>query len=131
VSSDSSRIAYVTVDLFARGNKLVVADADGGNPQEVVITGPRIPDIKDAPLFSADGHSLERSAGYHKADSCSRLTHPLRACIIPCASTPAVGFWGSCLSIYQLPLSQATSVRTPRAHGEVNDWSIKNEIRNY
>ena len=62
VSPDSSRIAYVTVDLFARGNKLFVADADGSNAREVVITGPRIPDIKDAPLFSADGQSLIFSA---------------------------------------------------------------------
>lgn len=62
VSPDSSRIAYVTVELFSRGNKLFVADADGSNPQEVVITGPRIPDIKDAPLFSADGQSLIFSA---------------------------------------------------------------------
>ena len=62
VSPDSSRIAYVTVELFTRGNKLFVADADGSNAQEVVITGPRIPDIKDAPLFSADGESLIFSA---------------------------------------------------------------------
>jgi Tol biopolymer transport system component len=62
VSPDSSRIAYVSVDLFTRGNKLFVADADGSNAQEVAITGPRIPDIKDAPLFSADGRSLIFSA---------------------------------------------------------------------
>jgi WD40 repeat protein len=62
LSPDSSQIAYVTVDLFSRGNKLVVASADGGDPQEVVITGPRLPDIKDAPLFSADGQSLIFSA---------------------------------------------------------------------
>ena len=62
VSSDSSRIAYVTVELFTLGNKLFVADADGSNAQEVVITGPRIPDIKDAPLFSADDQSLLFSA---------------------------------------------------------------------
>ena len=62
VSPDASQIAYVTVDLFARGNKLFVADADGRNAREVVITGPRIPDIKDAPLFTADSQSLIFSA---------------------------------------------------------------------
>jgi Tol biopolymer transport system component len=62
LSPDSTRIAYVTVDLFTPGNKLFVADADGSNAQEVMITGPRIPDIKDAPLFSADGQSLLFSA---------------------------------------------------------------------
>jgi Tol biopolymer transport system component len=62
VSPDSSQITYVTVDLFARGNKLFVADADGSNPREVKITGPRLPDIKDAPIFSTDGQSLIFSA---------------------------------------------------------------------
>lgn len=62
ISPDSSRIAYVTVDLFESGNKLFVADANGSNAREVVITGPRVPDIKDAPLFSADGLSLIFSA---------------------------------------------------------------------
>lgn len=62
VSPDSSRIAYVTVDLFESVNKLFIANADGSQAQEVVITGPRIPDIKDAPLFSADGQSLIFSA---------------------------------------------------------------------
>ena len=62
VSPDSTRIAYVSVDLFSRSNKLFVADADGGNAKEVVITGPRIPDIKDAPLFMADNESLIFSA---------------------------------------------------------------------
>jgi Tol biopolymer transport system component len=62
ISPDSSQITYVTVDLFARGNKLFVADADGGNAREVEITGPRLPDIKDAPIFSADGQSLIFSA---------------------------------------------------------------------
>lgn len=62
VSPDSSRITYVAVDLFLPGNKLFIANADGDNAQEVVITGPRIPDIKDAPLFSADGQSILFSA---------------------------------------------------------------------
>jgi hypothetical protein len=58
VSPDSSQITYVTVDLFRRENKLFVANADGGNAREVVITGPQLPDIKDAPIFSADGQAL-------------------------------------------------------------------------
>ena len=62
VSPDSSQITYVTVDLFQRGNRLYIADADGSNAREVEITGPRLPDIKDAPMFSADGQSLIFSA---------------------------------------------------------------------
>ena len=62
ISPDSSQITYVTVDLFSRGNKLFVANADGSNAHEVEVTGPRLPDIKDAPVFSADGQSLIFSA---------------------------------------------------------------------
>ncbi|HEX9386781.1 MAG TPA: hypothetical protein VF918_10720 [Anaerolineales bacterium] len=62
LSPDSSHIAYVSVDLFTRGNKLFVADANGENAHEIKITGPRIPDIKDAPIFSPDGQSLIFSA---------------------------------------------------------------------
>jgi Tol biopolymer transport system component len=62
ISPDSSQITYVTVDLFTRGNKLFLANADGSNAHEVEITGPRLPDIKDAPIFSADGQSLIFSA---------------------------------------------------------------------
>jgi Tol biopolymer transport system component len=62
LSADSSRIAYVSVDLFSRRNKLFVADADGRNAHEIVITGPRLPDIKDAPIFSPDGQSIIFSA---------------------------------------------------------------------
>ena len=62
VSPDSSQVTYVTVDLFKRGNQLFVADADGSNAREVEITGPRLPDIKDAPIFSADGGSIIFSA---------------------------------------------------------------------
>lgn len=62
LSPDSSHIAYVSVDPFTSGNKLFVADADGENLREVKITGPRTPDIKDAPIFSLDGLSLLFSA---------------------------------------------------------------------
>jgi Tol biopolymer transport system component len=62
ISPGSSQITYVTVDLFTGGNKLFVANADGSNAHEVEITGPRLPDIKDAPIFSADGQSLTFSA---------------------------------------------------------------------
>jgi Tol biopolymer transport system component len=62
ISPDSSQMTYVTVDLFTRRNKLFIADIDGGNAREVEILGPGLPDIKDAPIFSADGQSLIFSA---------------------------------------------------------------------
>lgn len=62
VSSDSSQIAYIAVDLFLRYNKLYIADADGKNAHEVVLTGQQIPEVKDAPIFSPDGQTLLFSA---------------------------------------------------------------------
>jgi len=62
LSPDSSQITYISVDLFARDNKLFVADADGNHAHEVVLKGPQIPDIQDAPIFAPDGQSILFSA---------------------------------------------------------------------
>jgi WD40 repeat protein len=62
LSSDSSHIAYISVDLFSRENKLYIADSNGENAHEVVLKGQQLPDIKDAPVFSPDGQSLLFSA---------------------------------------------------------------------
>ena len=58
LSPDSSRLVYISVDPFSITHELVIADADGGNAQELVISGPYVPDIKDAPIFSPDGGSI-------------------------------------------------------------------------
>ena len=62
LSSDSSRLAYVLADPLSVANKLFVADADGSNAREVVISGSWNPNIKDAPIFSPDGQSIIFSA---------------------------------------------------------------------
>jgi Tol biopolymer transport system component len=62
LSPDSLSIVYVSVDPYSLQNKLYVADADGGNAREVVLTSPLPPDIKDAPIFSPDGQSILFSA---------------------------------------------------------------------
>jgi Tol biopolymer transport system component len=46
------------VDPLSIKNKLIVANPDGGNAQEVVMAGSYIPDIKSAPIFSPDGQSI-------------------------------------------------------------------------
>ena len=58
LSPDSSHITYVSYDPFSRINKIYLADADGGNAHEVVLSGPFHPDTKDAPVFSPDGQSI-------------------------------------------------------------------------
>ena len=62
VSSDSSHMAYISVDLFLRENKLYIADSNGKNAHEVVLKGQQIPEVKDAPIFSPDGQILIFSA---------------------------------------------------------------------
>jgi Tol biopolymer transport system component len=62
VSSYSSQIAYISVDLFLRENKLFIADSNGENAHEVVLKGQQLPEVKDAPIFSPDGQTLIFSA---------------------------------------------------------------------
>ncbi len=58
LSPDSARLAYVSLDPLSGEHKLMIADADGGNAQEVVLSGPYIPEDIDAPVFSPDGGSM-------------------------------------------------------------------------
>lgn len=58
LSADSSRLVYVFVDPFSVKNELYVADPDGGHAQSLSLSGPWIPDTKDAPLFAPDGTSV-------------------------------------------------------------------------
>ena len=53
VSSDSSHIAYISVDLFLRENKIYIADSNGKNPHEVVLKGQQIPEVKDCLLYTS------------------------------------------------------------------------------
>ena len=62
LSLDASRLVYVSVDPLSIQHQLKIADADGGNVQEVVLSGSYTPDIKDAPIFSPDGQTLIFSA---------------------------------------------------------------------
>jgi Tol biopolymer transport system component len=58
LSLDSSRLVYVSIDPLSIQHQLKIADADGGNVQEVVLSGSYIPDIKDAPIFSPHRQTL-------------------------------------------------------------------------
>jgi Tol biopolymer transport system component len=62
ISSDSSKLVFVHVDPETIRNELFVANADGSNPQRVVLSGPQVPEIIDAPIFSPDGQSILFSA---------------------------------------------------------------------
>ncbi len=58
VSSDSTKIVYITVDPETAANGLIVANADGSDPQPVKLSAPIPVEIIDAPIFSPDGQSI-------------------------------------------------------------------------
>ena len=62
LSSDSSKLVYVSLDPATGTNELFLANADGSNPQKVMFSGSWVPEIIDAPIFSPDGGSILFSA---------------------------------------------------------------------
>jgi Tol biopolymer transport system component len=60
LSSDSTRLVYVSLDPATGSNELVITNADGSNAQ--IISDASIPQIIDAPIFSPDGESILFSA---------------------------------------------------------------------
>ena len=58
LSADGSRLVYISMDPTTGKNKIFLANADGSNAQEVVLSGAWTPDIIDAPIFSPDGQSI-------------------------------------------------------------------------
>jgi Tol biopolymer transport system component len=62
LSSDSSKLVYVTLNPDTGENGLFLADADGSNSQRVPLSGPSTFEIIDAPIFAPDGQSILFSA---------------------------------------------------------------------
>jgi Tol biopolymer transport system component len=58
LSSDSARLVYISIDPISGEHQLKTVDPDGGNVQDVVLSGPYIPHDKDAPFFSMDDQSI-------------------------------------------------------------------------
>jgi len=58
LSADGSHLVYVLLDPFSGEYNLKIANPDGSNAQEVVLSGPYIPHDKVAPFFSPDGKSI-------------------------------------------------------------------------
>ena len=62
LSSDSTKLVYVSLDPASGLNELFVANADGSHSQKIDFAGSWIPDIIDAPLFSPDNRFIVFSA---------------------------------------------------------------------
>jgi Tol biopolymer transport system component len=58
LSPDSSRLVYTAKDPMTGEYQIKIADANGENAQEVVISGTYVPEDRDAPIFSPDGGSI-------------------------------------------------------------------------
>ena len=62
LSADGSRLVYVSENPDDGTNKLFVANADGSNSHQIVLTGANAPTIIDAPIFLPDGKTILFSA---------------------------------------------------------------------
>ena len=62
LSQDGTRLVYVSYDSLTGINHLFIANPDGANAHQVPLTGPAIPTVIDAPMFSSDGRSIIFSA---------------------------------------------------------------------
>ncbi len=58
LSPDGLHVVYVSLDPISGEQYLKIADPDGGNAQNVVLSGPYIPHDKTSPFFSPDGKSI-------------------------------------------------------------------------
>ncbi len=62
VSSNSSKLVYVSLDPDLGKNELFIADADGSNPRQVKLNGDDVTHVIDAPIFAPDGQTIFFSA---------------------------------------------------------------------
>ncbi len=62
VSTDGSRLVYVSIDPKDGTNQLISANPDGSNARPIATTGEWIPRYIDAPVFMADGKTVLFSA---------------------------------------------------------------------
>jgi Tol biopolymer transport system component len=62
ISSDSTKLVYVSIEPVSGKNELYMANPDGSSPQKITLSGFEAPEVIDAPIFSPDGQSILFSA---------------------------------------------------------------------
>lgn len=62
LSTDASKLVYISSDPFSAKNQLFIANADGSDARNVGMSGSWKPDIKDAPFLSPYGQNIIFSA---------------------------------------------------------------------
>jgi len=58
ISPDSKKIVYIYINLESGMDELYIANADGTDPKQIVLSDFPIAEIIDAPIFSPDGQSI-------------------------------------------------------------------------
>ena len=62
LSADGTQLIYVSENPDDGTNKLFVANTDGSNPHQIILSGANAPNIIDAPIFLPDGKTILFSA---------------------------------------------------------------------
>lgn len=77
VSNDGNHVVYVWIDTGTGVNRLYVANADGSDAHQIQLSGSLVPNVIDAPMFSADDQSILFSAPNIGQSSMPRVFLPL------------------------------------------------------
>lgn len=93
LSADSSRLLYVSANPDDGTNKLFIANLDGSDAQQVVMSGAYIPTIIDAPVFLPDGKSILFSAPVPARSSASSWLDQLSGVISASAHSVPSEWW--------------------------------------
>ena len=77
VSNDGKHLVYVWIDSGTGVNRLYLANADGSDSHQIPLSGSLVPNVIDAPMFSADDQSIIFSAPNVGQSSLPRVLLPL------------------------------------------------------
>jgi len=77
VSNDGQHVVYVWIDTGTGVNRLYLANADGSDSHQIPLSGSLVPNVIDAPMFSADDQSILFSAPNVGQSSLPRVLLPL------------------------------------------------------
>ncbi len=118
LSANSSRLVYVTQNPDDGTNKLFVANADGSNPQEVVLSGPSIPTIIDAPVFLPDGSTILFSAPVPAQSSVPSWLDRLFGVIVASAHSVPSEWWS--VPVEDGVPTQLTHIQAPGLYASIS-----------
>ena len=93
LSPDSTRLVYTAKDPLSGEYQIKVADANGENAQEVVMTGSYVPEDRDAPIFSPDGKSIIFSGNVPGASYLPNWTDKLMGVFVAKANGEVSDWW--------------------------------------